>query len=100
VKCGVDPDDFWDSSLRHTLLSCEGFIYRQELDAERRVTSAWLTAAWQRAKRMPSLRSVVSKVKRRAPEKPVDKAKVKADFDQMVDEMTGDLNIKPTEQDG
>lgn len=86
--------------MRHTLLQCEGFIYRQEMDAERRVTSAWLTAAWQRAKRMPSLRSVVSKVKRRRDLPPPDKVKAKADFDQMVEEMAGDLNIKPQEQDG
>jgi len=88
--------------MRHTILQCEGFIYRQELDAERRVTSAWLMAAWQRAKRMPSLRSVVSKVKRgRTPPAPVDKVKAKADFNKMVEEMAGDLNIQPTgEQDG
>ena len=98
-RCGMDPDEFWDSTLRHTLLQIEGFLYRQEVDAERQVSSAWLMAAWQRSKRMPSLRSVLSKSKRRTG-KPPDKQKSKADLDDMIADMAGDLTLKPKEKDG
>lgn len=94
----MDPDDFWDSTLRHTLLQIEGFLYRSEVDAERQVSSAWLMAAWQRSKRMPSLRSVLARSGRKS--KPPDKQKSKAELDQMIADMTGDLNLKPQEKDG
>jgi hypothetical protein len=95
----VEPDDFWNSTLRHTLLQVEGFIYRQQIDNERQVSSAWLMAAWQRSKKMPSLRSVLSRSKRRK-DKPIDKQQTKAELDQMIADMTGDLALKPKEKDG
>ncbi len=98
TRCGVEPDEFWDSTLRHTLLQIEGFLYRQEISAERQVSSAWLMAAWQRSKKMPSLRSVLSRSGRKA--KPPDKQKTKAELDQMITDMTGDLPLKPKEKDG
>lgn len=98
TRCGVEPDDFWDSTLRHTLLQIEGFLYRQTISAERQVSSAWLMAAWQRSKRMPSLRSVLSRSKRKA-DKP-DKTRTRAELDQMITDMTGDLPLKPKEKDG
>lgn len=95
----MEPDDFWNSTLRYTLLQVEGFIYRQQIDAERQVSSAWLMAAWQRSKKMPSLRSVLSRSKRGKDKLP-DKQQTKAELDQMIADMTGDLALKPKEKDG
>ena len=83
--------------MRQTLIEIEGFLYRQELITEQQVSSAWMTAAWYRAKRLPTLKSVLGKIgKRRKPdEKSAEKRK--QDFDQMAAEMTKDLNIEPQE---
>lgn len=56
-------------------------------------------AAWQRSKKMPSLRSVLARSKR-GKEKPPDKQQTKAELDQMIADMTGDLALKPKEKDG
>lgn len=47
---------------------------------------------------MPNLRTVLGKIKNRGRSKPKkDQEQTKVEFDKMVDEMTGDLNIKPQE---
>ena len=97
MRCGVNPEVFWESNLRTTLQEIDGFIYRQELLQEQQMTSAWLTANWQRAKRMPNLRTVLNKIKGKRLPKPEITEQTKAEFNKMVEEMTGDLNIKPQE---
>ena len=87
-------------TLRENLLLIDGYLFRQQLSTEQRVTSAWLMANWSRAKRMPSLKSILTRIKTPKPKTKTDVEKAKKDFDQMVDDMTGDLNIKPQENDG
>ena len=48
---------------------------------------------------MPSLRSVLSRSKRGKDKLP-DKQQTKAELDQMIADMTGDLALKPKEKDG
>lgn len=93
----MTTDQFWESSLRETFQAIDGFLFREELIQERQVTSAWLQANWQRAKRMPNLRTILNKIKRgrTKPQKSVQQSE--QDFEKMVDEMTGDLPIKTEE---
>ncbi len=80
----------------------DGFLYRTELTTNQQVSAAWMMAAWQRSKRMPSLRSILGRMKRR-PGKAEEKKtveKAKQDFHTLVDEMAGDLNIKKESTDG
>jgi len=100
TKVGITVDEFWSLTLKENLLLIDGFLFRQELSIERRVTSAWLMANWSRAKRMPNLQNVLSKFKKQKPKTKTEVEKSKKDFDQMVEEMTGDLNIKSQENDG
>lgn len=100
TKIGITVEDFWDMTLRENLLLIDGYLFRQQLSTEQRVSSAWLMANWSRAKRMPSLKSILAKFKTQKPKTKTEVEKAKKDFDQMVDEMTGDLNIKPQENDG
>ncbi len=100
VRVGISPTDFWNLTLRETLLLIDGFLWQQQLSTEQRVSSAWLMANWSRAKRMPSLRSILSKFKKQKPKTRVEVEKAKKDFHQMVDEMTGDLNIKRETDNG
>ncbi len=60
-----------------------------------------MQANWQRAKRMPSLRSILGKMgtPRSKPTKKTVEA-AKADFKTLVSEMTSDLNMKKDETDG
>ena len=51
-------------------------------------------ANWSRAKRMPSLKSILSKMKKRKPKTQDEMEKSKRDFQKMAEEMTKDLNIK------
>lgn len=47
---------------------------------------------------MPNLRTVLNKIKRKRHQKPeISQRQTKAEFNKMVEEMTGDLNIKPQE---
>jgi len=97
VRVGITPESFWNMTLRENFLLIDGFLYRQQLSTEQRVTSAWLTANWSRAKRMPSLKSILSKLKKRKPKTSVEIEKQKQDFQEMSDRMTKDLNIKSQE---
>ncbi len=100
TKIGITIDEFWSLTLRENLLLIDGFLFRQQLSTEQRVSSAWLMANWSRAKRMPNLKNVLSKLKKQKPKVKTEIEKSKKDFDKMVEEMTGDLNIKPQENDG
>jgi len=100
VRTGISPESFWDMTLRENLLLIDGFLFRQQLSTEQRVSSAWLMANWSRAKRMPSLKSILSKIKKRKPKTKTEVQKAKEDFQEMVVDMTADLNIKPEETDG
>ncbi len=97
VRVGISPEAFWDMTLRENFLLIDGFLYRQQLSSEQRVTSAWLMANWSRAKRMPTLKSILSKMKKRKPKTKDELEKSKQDFDRMAEEMTKDLNIKKQE---
>jgi len=100
ARIGITPDQFWDMTLRENLLLFDGFLFRQQLSTEQRVSSAWLMANWSRAKRMPSLKSILSKIKKRKPRTKTEVQKAKEDFQEMVVDMTQDLNLKPEETDG
>ncbi len=97
VRVGISPESFWDMTLRENFLLIDGFLYRQQLSTEQRVSSAWLMANWSRAKRMPSLKSILSKLKKRKPKSKGEIETAKKDFDKMAEEMTKDLNIKKLE---
>lgn len=60
-----------------------------------------MQANWQRAKRMPSLRSILNKMgtPRSKPTKKTVEA-AKAEFRTLVSEMTSDLDMKKDETDG
>lgn len=77
------------------MLLVDGFLYRTELQTQQTVSAAWMSAAWQRSKRMPSLRSILGKLgKKGAPPDKQTVEKAKEEFKTLVDEMAGDLNIK------
>lgn len=97
VRVGITPESFWNMTLRENFLLIDGFLFRQQLSTEQRVSSAWLMANWSRAKRMPSLKSILSKIKKTKPKSEGEMEKAKQDFDKMAEEMTRDLNIKKLE---
>lgn len=97
VRVGITPDSFWNMTLRENFLLIDGFLFRQQLSTEQRVSSAWLMANWSRAKRMPSLKSILSKIKKTKPKSKGEIETAKKDFQQMAERMTKDLNIKPQE---
>lgn len=83
------------------MLQVDGFIYRTQISQQSAVSAAWMSAAWQRSKRMPALRTILSRmgVKGGRPDKKtVEQAK--EEFKSLVDDMTGDLNLKREESDG
>lgn len=100
TRVGITVEAFWGMTLRENLLLIDGFLFRQQLSTEQRVSSAWLMANWSRAKRMPSLKSILSKIKKPKPRTKTEVEKAKQDFDEMVKDMTQDLNIKSQETDG
>lgn len=83
------------------MLQIDGFLYRTKLSQQSAVSAAWMSAAWQRSKRMPALRTILNRMgakSGRLDKKTVDQAK--QEFKNLVDEMTGDLNLKREGSDG
>ena len=84
------------------MLGIDGFLYRTQLNQQSAVSAAWMSAAWQRSKRMPALRTILNKMgatKGGRPDKKTVEA-AKKEFKTLVSEMTGDLNLKREEIDG
>ena len=83
------------------MLQIDGFVYRTQISQQSAVSAAWMGAAWQRSKRMPALRSILNRMgakSGRPDKKTVDQAK--AEFKDLVEEMTGDLTLKREGSDG
>jgi hypothetical protein len=60
LRCGITVADFWAMTPRETYAAIRAAGWRIELEQRRGVIQAWHTAALARAKRLPSLRRLLS----------------------------------------
>lgn len=81
------PDEFWHCSLRDAMQVIDGFLYREEAASKRGVVTAWLMAALQRRKRLPTLTSMLQRMKRREPVSPEEIERAREDLRGIAGEM-------------
>ncbi len=61
MKTDLKPSEFWELTLKELYYYIEGYNERLREQQEMIITNAWLTAGWGKAKKIPSLSSVLSK---------------------------------------
>lgn len=68
MKCGYDPESFWDQTSRSLFLAFEAFEERREIERKDRMSHAWHVAVWSRVdpKKFPTHDRVVQRKNRRA----------------------------------
>lgn len=72
------------------LLLVEGFIHQKETEYKMGMTTAWMAAAWGRAKRMPTLSKVIADFeKRKRPPKSTEEQQ--SEFFDLAKSMAPDL---------
>lgn len=60
LRCGIPVLDFWRMTMHETRLAMEAALWRDERKLKREIALAWRTAALTRAKRLPSLASLLA----------------------------------------
>lgn len=60
LRCGILVADFWEMTPRETKMAIEAAIWRDERQQRQALSLAWHTAALSRAKRLPSLKRLLS----------------------------------------
>jgi lipase chaperone LimK len=61
-RCGLSIQDYEYMTPYELMLAVEEYQDRMRIEHEARIVQAYMTAAWQRAKRMPSLKKVLRDV--------------------------------------
>lgn len=61
MTLGFDPDSFWDQTIRTITAAMRGKNEAQRIEHNRQAWIAWHIAAFHRAKKMPSLKSLMAK---------------------------------------
>jgi len=59
LRCGVRVEEYNELTPHELMLILEAHNERLQHQREDMLTQAWLTASWQRARRMPPLRQVL-----------------------------------------
>lgn len=75
---------FWEMTPRETFAAMEAANWREERQAKHDVRMAWINANWQRAKRMPSLNSVLKRSHQAKPLSDVEKHQRVKEFKKMA----------------
>lgn len=70
LRCGVSVSEYNDMTPRELMLIVEEYNHRQQSERNNLITNAYLSAIWQRAKKMPRLSEVLSKSTPKKPTQP------------------------------
>lgn len=98
LRCGIGVAEFWDLTPRETWQAIEAAIWRDRREQERETRQAWLTATLSRAKKIPSLKRLLTEKKQAQRLTPVEAEKRRNEFGQMVAAVDFDkLNQQVTE---
>lgn len=65
LRADISIEAFWEMTPRETDMAIEAALWRMEQQQDYGLQMAWLTAALQRTKRMPSLRTLMTKPAKR-----------------------------------
>ena len=63
IRCGVSVSEFWDLTPRELYYVAEAFREKLQDDREQRLVQAYQTAVFYRAKRLPSLRRIIERMR-------------------------------------
>ena len=62
VMANIKPAEFWEMTPAELIICVEGHVATHIETFKESVTTAYMNAAWQRAKKMPRLESVLRKI--------------------------------------
>jgi hypothetical protein len=63
---GFDPESFWDQTFRTMAIAINGKLRAARREHNHRAWTVWHIAAFQRTKRLPTLKSLLAREKPRA----------------------------------
>jgi hypothetical protein len=63
AKAGVKPLEFWEMTPLELAVTIDAYVEKETANFEQGITLAYMGAAWQRAKKMPRLETVLNKIK-------------------------------------
>lgn len=61
LRAGLRVSEFWEMTPREVMAAAQATVWRLELDRERMILGAWLTAALSRSRRLPPVKRLLSK---------------------------------------
>jgi len=64
LRCGVTIAEYWSMTPPETLAVIEAHNWRQRQEERRQMTTAWMTAALTRTRRLPRLGALLARSKR------------------------------------
>lgn len=93
MRVGLGVDEFWSLTPRELKLALEAGAWQAEQARKRAVQQAWLTAALERSKRMPRLKSLLGDDKAQ-PLRGAELERRKAEHEAMVAHMGTTHRVK------
>lgn len=84
LRCGIGVTEFWELTPRETWQAIEAAIWRDRREQERETRLAWLTATLSRAKKIPSLKRLMTEKKQAQRLIPAQAEKRREEYQQMV----------------
>jgi len=88
LKAGERLLDFWDLTPAETIAVLRARAWQAQRDREDTIRNAWLTAAWQRAKKMPPLSKAINAIRPAKRLTRSERAKAQREHDELAQRMT------------
>lgn len=77
LRCGIGVAEFWEMTLRETLMAIDAAIWDERRRQKQNLSVAWHMAAMSRAKRLPSLKRVLSSTETTVKARPLKGAELR-----------------------
>jgi hypothetical protein len=62
AKAGIRPAEFWEMTPVELAITIDAYVENETAEFKQGITLAYMGAAWQRAKKMPRLETVLNKI--------------------------------------
>lgn len=87
LRAGLRVSEFWEMTPREVMAAAQATVWRLELDRERMIMAAWLTAALSRSKRLPRLKRLLRKPGKTKRLTPAQAQQHRAEFEALKTQM-------------
>jgi hypothetical protein len=84
LRSGISVTEFWQLTPRETWAAIDAAVWREQQQEEHDMAMAWLMAKLSRAKKIPSLKSLLSKGQAPRPLRGAEKTERRAQFKKLA----------------